>query len=142
MNFQYHRHSVLTKGYRHFQYFYFTLQTLRIPVSKGFKRALTSIQIAQFIVGLGFAHFYLFVSYKAPLLTGAPQVATSFEANGQASNTSTGMTTIPCLGNQGEGFPLVVASSYLLPLIYLFVEFYIKSYTVKATKTTSDAEVK
>lgn len=142
MDIQCHLDCGLTKGDRLCQYSYFTIQTLRISVSKEFKRALTSIQIAQFIVGLGFAHFYLFVSYKAPLPPGAPQVAGSFEANGQASNASTGMTTIPCLGNQGEGFPLVVASSYLLPLIYLFVEFYIHSYTPKAAKTTRAAEMK
>lgn len=107
-----------------------------VSVSKGLKRALTRIQIAQFIVGLGFAHFYLFVSYRAPLDTGSPPVADSFGNNDQASNGTDGMAMIPCLSTQGGGFPLVVASSYLLPLIYLFVDFYIKSYTTEAAKTT------
>lgn len=129
--------AILNAAVHTLMYFYFTLQTLGISVSKRFKRALTSIQIAQFIVGLGFAHFYLFVNYKAPMHKDQAPGADLLHGSAQSPNGSNGIGTFPCLDNQGGAFPLVVASSYLLPLIYLFVEFYINSYGGKTAAPTT-----
>ncbi|KAJ5214881.1 hypothetical protein N7468_010560 [Penicillium chermesinum] len=123
-------------------YSYFTLQTLGISVSKPLKRALTIIQIVQFIVGLLFSSFYLFVTYKAPASmnegvfpAGAPSESVSVfsQTQGHQYRRNDNSTMIRCLGD-GEAFPLVVAGSYLLVLIYLFVRFYIKAYTVQPGK--------
>jgi hypothetical protein len=133
-----------------FQYSYFTVQTLGISVSVGVKRTLTSLQIAQFLVGLAWGHCYLFVRYQAPI-----EVAENAFNHDQAprlhfpisyNHSSTGASyvkarkvasdgAITCLSDSGEVFCLFVGSIYLVPLIILFVQFFTKSYKPKKTET-------
>lgn len=35
---------------------------------------------------------------------------------------------VSCLSDSGEAFTILVTSIYIVPLIYLFAQFYIKSY--------------
>ena len=46
---------------------YYTLSTTGISVPQGMKRAITTLQIAQFVIGTGFAMAHFFVSYDAPV---------------------------------------------------------------------------
>ncbi|KAJ5527123.1 hypothetical protein N7513_011282 [Penicillium frequentans] len=112
-----------------------TLMTVGIRVSMSIKRSLTGIQIAQFLIGMVWSFTYLFMGYTIP----------SDAADKPASNASTpafdshashihssvgdsGDTRIPCLSDSGEANPLFMTNIYLLPLIYLFVQFFIRSY--------------
>lgn len=123
-----------------FKYSYFTLQSLNFSIPKAVKRALTSIQILQFIVGLGVSFCYLFVSYKAPI----NGIEDAFEGSNSHLSVSAGgpdqfpidndgYVTVRCLAD-GEGFPLVVGTIYLLPLIFLFVKFYNRAYAMPVSK--------
>lgn len=123
-----------------FKYSYFTFQSLGFYIPKPVKRALTSIQIVQFIAGLGIASFYLFVSYKAPIkamegafANGNSPLSVSVGGPDQFPSNTSGYTTVRCLAD-GEGFPLIVGSIYLLPLIYLFVQFYNRAYAMSGAK--------
>ncbi|KAK3117856.1 hypothetical protein LTR53_000406 [Teratosphaeriaceae sp. CCFEE 6253] len=48
-------------------YTYFTFSALGYRVPQGFKRALTSLQIAQFVFGASYAAAHLFVAYDIPI---------------------------------------------------------------------------
>ncbi|KAJ5673852.1 hypothetical protein N7462_009291 [Penicillium macrosclerotiorum] len=121
-----------------FQYTYFTLRALGISVPSKFKRTLTKIQIGQFVVGLGIAYLYTFVRYEAPLHvvrkafnSTSPLVSDSVKRRDHIREGLNDMVTFSCLENRGEGFPVILASLYLLPLTYLFIKFYVHSYTRK-----------
>jgi hypothetical protein len=83
-------------------YTYYTMSSLHIKVPQFLKQLLTTIQITQFIVGGSSAVFYLFV------------------------NLSNG---VPCLSNTGEAWAVVINAIYLAPLTWLFVAFFVDSYT-------------
>ncbi|KAA8911685.1 ELO family [Sphaerosporella brunnea] len=85
-------------------YTYYTLSAIHIRVPKLLKQTLTTMQITQFIVGGSFAALHLFVYLD--------------------KNT-------PCLSNDGEVFATITNCIYLTPLTYLFVDFFIRSYTSK-----------
>lgn len=97
-------------------YFYYTLSALKIPVPTILKRALTTAQISQFLLGGSFALSTLFRYYLKP---------------------STG-TYCSCLANPGQAFALFFNVSYLAPLTYLFVKFWINSYA-KGRKSKAGA---
>ncbi|KAK9320726.1 GNS1/SUR4 family-domain-containing protein [Lipomyces orientalis] len=87
-------------------YFYYTLSGLNIKVPKAVKRALTTAQICQFVLGGGLAIAHFFVYYFDPSL----EQYTS------------------CLVNPGQTFALWLNVLYLAPLTYLFIGFWIDSY--------------
>ena len=99
-------------------YFYYTISALKIPVPRILKRALTTAQICQFVFGGSFAVMHVFVYYF---------------------NASTG-EYCPCLDNPGKFFALAFNVTYLAPLTYLFVMFWIDSY-VKGLKRVSNSNV-
>jgi hypothetical protein len=101
-------------------YFYYTLSALKVRVPKALKRALTTAQITQFVVGGSFALLHLFVYYFNPQ-TG------SYNA---------------CLANPGQSFALLFNVAYLAPLTYLFVSFWINSYVRAATGASVSAQKK
>ncbi|KAJ5157405.1 uncharacterized protein N7482_008505 [Penicillium canariense] len=134
---------ILNSGIHTLMYSYFAIQTLGVPISLSFKRTLTSLQIAQFVVGLVWASSYLFVSYRVqstgkriqnalepPSDCSASLEHPSVVADGMARMVAN-ESAIPCLSGSGDAFPLILAALYLLPLIFLFVQFYIKSYRKK-----------
>lgn len=51
------------------QYTYYTLSALGVRVPQRIKRALTTMQIAQFVIGTLFAASHLFISYTVPVST-------------------------------------------------------------------------
>lgn len=122
------------------------MSTLGISVSMSVKRALTSLQIAQFVVGLAWGHSYLFVSYKGPIQVAEspfhPGSASSLHPNTSRNHSSMQETpgkvrkvtsdgAVTCLSDSGETFCLIVAVLYLIPLIALFVQFFMRSYKRK-----------
>mmetsp|Transcript_6771 Transcript_6771/g.8571 ORF Transcript_6771/g.8571 Transcript_6771/m.8571 type:complete len:336 (+) Transcript_6771:107-1114(+) len=93
-------------------YFYFTLSCLKIRVPNVFKRALTSMQITQFVVGGSLAVVHAFIWY---------------------TDLSTGKIT-NCIGSSDQALPLIINVAYLTPLTALFAAFYIESYIKRAQK--------
>lgn len=91
-------------------YFYFTLSCLHIRVPLGFKQALTSLQIVQFVVGGSLALVHLFVQYM-DLVTG---------------------TAVNCINSGEEALAIFANVAYLTPLTMLFGIFYLESYKKKA----------
>ncbi|CDO53111.1 hypothetical protein DV451_000393 [Geotrichum candidum] len=87
-------------------YFYYTISALKVPVPRILKRALTTAQICQFVFGGSFALMHGFINYFN---------ATSGEY-------------CSCLDTPGKLFALAFNVSYLAPLTYLFVMFWIDSY--------------
>ncbi|KAK9475645.1 ELO family [Lipomyces japonicus] len=87
-------------------YFYYTLSGLHIKVPKAVKRALTTAQICQFVIGGSLAVAHFFVYYFDP-------------AQGEYTS---------CLSNPGQTFAVFFNVLYLAPLTYLFVGFWIESY--------------
>ena len=87
-------------------YTYYTLSALSIRVPGLLKQSLTSMQITQFIVGGSTAASYLFVKLGG----------------------------VDCLSNDGEVFATMTNCVYLAPLTYLFVDFFVRSYTKKGSK--------
>lgn len=98
------------------------------------KRSLTGIQIAQFLVGMVWSFTYLFIGYTIPSNTAdkfasnALKPAFDSENHVHSSVGDSRDTRIPCLSDSGEANPLFMTNIYLLPLIYLFVQFFIRSY--------------
>lgn len=101
-------------------YCYYTLSTLKIPVPKVLKRALTTAQITQFVLGGSLGLMHLFVYYFNP------------DTNSFSS----------CLRDQGQTFALMFNVFYLTPLTYLFVMFWIESYARKNKKISMAAKSK
>ncbi|KAI5777901.1 ELO family [Geopyxis carbonaria] len=85
-------------------YTYYTLTALHIRAPQLLKQSLTTLQITQFVVGGSTAVLHLFVML--------------------------GEDT-PCLSNAGEAWAVVVNGAYLAPLTWLFVAFFVESYTKK-----------
>ncbi|KAJ6024762.1 hypothetical protein N7540_005559 [Penicillium herquei] len=133
--------AMMNAGVHTLMYSYFTLQTAGLYIPKWFKRALTRIQIAQFVLGLMIASFYVLLNYTAPLNTAQDTFKAAKDPGWGISSRSGNVSieheemTVPCLDTYGGAFPLVVASSYLFPLIYLFVKFYIKAYSAPIART-------
>lgn len=92
-------------------YTYYTLAALHVRVPPLLKQSLTTLQITQFVVGGSFAALHLFVSL-----------------DGGATR---------CLSNDGEIFATITNCVYLAPLTYLFVSFFVESYTKKAGHSAS-----
>jgi hypothetical protein len=94
-------------------YTYYTLSALHIRVPGLLKQSLTTLQITQFIVGGSFAALHLFVYLDSET---------------------------PCLSNAGEVFATMTNCVYLAPLTYLFVSFFINSYTKKGKQSTKKTQ--
>ncbi|KAJ6036816.1 hypothetical protein N7540_001095 [Penicillium herquei] len=122
-------------------YTYFALQTLGVSVSLSTKRALTSIQIAQFFVGLVWGVSYSFLSYRVRLDDSSSESGSNpslghesysiAERDLNSTTTSAAPDTfkfVPCLSQSGEAATIVVSFIYVWPLIILFIRFFIKSY--------------
>lgn len=134
------------------------MTTLAIPVPGFVKRALTSLQIAQFFVGCTIACSYFFIEYDAMVYRAAGYNGgtplTSKEADGipfyppttpivsQGFGYGSGLQDqfevqkVPCLRDSGQAFATWLCTLYYLPLIYLFVSFFRRSY-IKRVKGVS-----
>lgn len=97
-------------------YIYFSLACLRIRVPTIFKKALTSLQITQFIVGGSIAVTHAFVKF----------IDTSID--------SLDGNLIACVNSPNKALSLFVNVAYLTPLTALFGAFYIESYLKRGHK--------
>lgn len=77
------------------------------------KRSLTSLQISQFIIGASAAMVHSFISYLVPV---------------QVAGSGTKYQKINCIDTTGKTFAIWLNVTYLAPLTYLFVSFFIASY--------------
>ncbi|KAF3891932.1 Elongation of fatty acids protein [Trichophyton interdigitale] len=160
-------------------YTYYTLTALRVKVPTRIKRSLTTMQIAQFVIGTLLAAAHLFISYSVPVqeshpvalqpltetipsqdttgllpwlkklafrAAGADGVAanvlsanrTLFGADGSHAahalvnhrelRKQTLQARVPCINTSGQAFAIWLNLVYLLPLTFLFVRFFIRSY--------------
>ncbi|KAI2788660.1 hypothetical protein POX_e06681 [Penicillium oxalicum] len=131
-------------------YTYFTLQTLGISVPMSFKRTLTKLQLAQFFIGWIWGYTYLFMSYRIPPRASPNSRPNASEVDSNGFRPSENLTrlqrkeqahlshardavnasvdAVSCLSDSGEAFTIVVTSIYIVPLIYLFIQFYLQSY--------------
>jgi hypothetical protein len=110
------------------------------------------MQMVQFVVGLLAGFSYIFIKYDVPILhpldhpisafgarsegivTRSTPVKTAnqhqLEATWESQNLQHGIAhhTIPCLSNPGQVFVFWLGAIYVIPLIYLFAQFFSKSY--------------
>ncbi|KZF24055.1 hypothetical protein L228DRAFT_244925 [Xylona heveae TC161] len=174
-------------------YTYFTLTALHVKVPWVIKRTLTTMQIAQFVIGASFAATHLFVSYNAPVsvpysfIAGVSSAASSATSAVGSAATSVASATatanlnswfkklalravgeeglaenvrnsqgerfgadavkapvnhakeeiryrteypvVSCIDTSGQSFAIWLNLMYLAPLTWLFVRFFIRSYT-------------
>jgi hypothetical protein len=106
------------------------------------KRSLTSLQIAQFLAGFIWGYCYIFLKYDVPLehpkviaasgsISGlqTPSLRSrmdySFPTIRGPDDLSSG-GAISCLSDSGEAFTILLTTVYVLPLLLLFVRFFIK----------------
>ena len=146
-------------------YTYYTVTALRIRVPGVIKRSLTSMQITQFLIGTTWAASYLFVHYTLPLDPSAASAAAAATGSADAGSVSWlkklafraagaegiaenvghaedagqrlrvgPMTT--CMDTSGQGFAIWLNVTYLLPLTFLFVRFFIRSYLYRKEPAT------
>ena len=90
------------------------------------KQSLTSLQIAQFLVGFVWGYCYLFVKYTVPFdfTLQAQDLHSAIESNMVSIDAPTS-----CLSDSGEAFTVILTTAYVLPLLLLFVRFFLASYT-------------
>lgn len=99
------------------------------------KRSLTSIQIAQFVAGLVWGYSYVFLRYDVGFDITEQAITNSTGGFGVGDNKIPVDTTVSCLSDSGEALTVVMSTLYVLPLLLLFVQFFIRSYgKVKVTK--------
>jgi hypothetical protein len=72
----------------------------------------------QFVIGVYYAAAHSFISYNIP--------------------TTTGSKIIPCVDTSGETFAIWLNVLYLVPLMYLFIRFFVKSYMRISSKPIHD----
>lgn len=119
------------------QYTYYSLTALSIRVPTPIKRSLTTMQITQFVFGTTMAASYLFVHYTLPytvkdatsagVLPWLKKVTGSEDSEKPiVPDTESRMTT--CMDTTGQAFAIWLNVMYLLPLTYLFVRFFVRSY--------------
>ncbi|KAI0408717.1 GNS1/SUR4 family-domain-containing protein [Xylaria palmicola] len=94
-------------------YTYYTVTAFNIRVPTLVKRALTSLQISQFIIGASVAMVHSFISYLVPV---------------HVAGFGTKYQKVDCIDTTGQTFGIWLNVFYLAPLTYLFVSFFIASY--------------
>ncbi|KAJ2971911.1 hypothetical protein NUW58_g9294 [Xylaria curta] len=94
-------------------YTYYTVTAFNIRVPTLVKRSLTSLQISQFIIGASAAMVHSFISYLVPV---------------HVAGSGTKYQKVNCIDTTGQTFAIWLNVTYLAPLTYLFVSFFIASY--------------
>lgn len=117
------------------------------------KRSLTSMQITQFLFGTTMAASYLFVHYTLPFSQSPSGGATASSwlkkigLNGEQQKPmglapvdselpGVDYRMVTCMDTTGQGFAISLNVSYLLPLTYLFVRFFVRSYLYRKEPST------
>lgn len=101
-------------------YFYYTCSALKIQVPQIFKSGLTTIQIFQFLFGSLLALCHAFVYYtKVP--------SGDAESTINTTSASSSPSACACVDDAGKFWALLLNLTYLAPLTYLFICFWIQS---------------
>ncbi|KWU41145.1 hypothetical protein RHOSPDRAFT_27829 [Rhodotorula sp. JG-1b] len=114
-------------------YSYYACTAVSIPFPRFLKKSITRMQITQFLVGGSLAASYLFI--KLPEVPGSGSAAekarqhlssasSSFEAGVNAFR----QDPATCLRNVGQINAVKLNVAYLIPLTYLFVAFFVRTY--------------
>ncbi|MCJ1393638.1 hypothetical protein MMC18_006513 [Xylographa bjoerkii] len=179
-------------------YSYYTFAALGMRAPLLFKRTLTTLQIAQFVVGASYAFAHLFISYSAPvntpylfthsISTAIPAMTSTISSAIASVTASAGVgnllkkivlraagneglaenvhndqgqrfgldetkyeeversrdeirhkleyPTVSCIDTSGQAFAILLNVMYLAPLTYLFVNFFIRSYSRRTSSST------
>ncbi|MCJ1402980.1 hypothetical protein MMC11_006202 [Xylographa trunciseda] len=179
-------------------YSYYTFAAFGMRAPMLFKRTLTGLQIAQFVVGASYAFAHLFISYSAPvntpylfthgISTAIPAMTSSISSAVASVTASAGVgnllkkivlraagneglaenvhndqglrfgidetkyedverardeirykleyPTVNCIDTSGQAFAILLNVMYLAPLTYLFVNFFIRSYSRRTSSST------
>ncbi|KAJ5350625.1 hypothetical protein N7541_008352 [Penicillium brevicompactum] len=130
---------VLNSGIHTLMYSYFTLQSLGFAIPMAIKRSLTSLQIAQFLAGFVWGYAYFFVKYTVPFDAAVSQTAGANSRGEYGVSAIDGAEevgygrVVSCLSDSGEAFTILLTTAYVLPLLLLFVRFFIASYSKSKT---------
>ncbi|KAJ5759395.1 hypothetical protein N7520_006551 [Penicillium odoratum] len=116
---------VLNAGVHTMMYTYFVWTSLDLPVSKFVKQTLTTLQISQFLFVWLFGWAYMFVEFDTPVQRSTHHDGIIPYEHHQVERTK-------CLQNNHQAFTVWLTALYLVPLIYLFVSFFNRSYLRKA----------
>jgi hypothetical protein len=125
-----------------------------VPVSVQIKRTLTTVQIIQFLLGFVLGYSYLFIAYDVsptgyhPLGNRTTPASHVYIPNSRSSNMvchidghiwlgdatepkeATAYGTLHCLSDSGKAFPIMVATVYVVPLLYMFCRFFARNYSL------------
>ncbi|KAE8380445.1 ELO family [Aspergillus bertholletiae] len=120
-------------------YTYYTLTALRVPPPLFTKAALTSLQIAQFLIGVIIGGSFVFLQYQVsappvPYST-QPQGAIAASVLKSATMTATGRDqmgavwrNVRCVKTSEEAYPIWIGVSFVLFLLFMFVRFFVRAY--------------
>lgn len=86
------------------QYTYYTIAALGFRVPQPVKRSLTTMQIAQFVIGVNFAAIHLFASYTVPVSTPYTLVHTVTSAAAEAASAVSASATSVAAAASATGF--------------------------------------
>ncbi|GAA6020328.1 hypothetical protein JCM10207_003230 [Rhodosporidiobolus poonsookiae] len=150
-------------------YCYYAVTSMKLPFPQFLKRNITRLQISQFLVGFTCAASYLFIKLPdLPSLPSFPSSASDAAAlldsaasgaaahlnhaadgaaahwQSAASSLELGVQTLKregaqCLVNAAQRSAVYLNLAYLIPLTYLFVAFFIKSYRRGGAKPAGKA---
>ncbi|KAJ6014688.1 hypothetical protein N7540_009279 [Penicillium herquei] len=124
-------------------YTYYTLTALRIPPPMFTKAALTTLQIAQFSIGLLIGGPFVLLEYDvlAPPASYNNQSLEAIPAPDLESATMNMMTTtmgedqedlvwkkVRCVKTSEEAYPVWVGAIFVLFLLFMFVQFFVRTY--------------
>lgn len=127
-----------------YQYTYYTVTAFHIRVPVFIKRTLTSMQITQFLIGASIAMLHSFVSYTIPVIASSQTGAAASSASAAANRSGVvrvaadvlhsikgtySYQEMPCVTGNGATWAVWLNVVYLAPLTYLFISFFIESYT-------------
>ncbi|GAA5869211.1 hypothetical protein JCM3774_003981 [Rhodotorula dairenensis] len=114
-------------------YSYYACTAVSIPFPRFLKKSITRMQITQFLVGGSLAASYLFI--KLPEVPGSGSAADKARQHLSSASSSfeAGVNAIrqgpaTCLRNVGQINAVKLNVAYLIPLTYLFVAFFVRTY--------------
>ena len=113
-----------------------------VAIPMAIKRSLTGIQIAQFLLGLLWTYVLVFLKYNigsiitsqvssnVSLSEPAPRLVLAVPSSDFCGENErlAADTAVSCLADKAEALPVAYSTIYVLPLLVLFVQFFIRSY--------------
>ena len=110
-----------------------------IPIPRLLKKSLTIIQIIQLVFSDLLAALYIFISYDIPVEirdTVAPKTSSPFNVQAGFASPRYSQPSlqyrkqrVSCIDTSGQAFAAWLSVLYLSPLIWLFIRFFIQSYS-------------